>query len=92
MQSTSRRLIIALAIAVPVLVIGALVWQDANDAVVPEAMPTAEDAGAVLAAPTSSEGSVASATTQDESNENALRPIGPKASERLPAACGSCAG
>lgn len=107
--SRTLRLIAALAIIIPLLGIGIIIWYFASDVPVDTSQEhtglqpvetTAEaeqpnmDAGEPEEVSETSLNeevakAVASATTP---GENPLRPIGPPASERLPATCGTCVG
>lgn len=92
MKSHSKHALLALAIIVPVVIVGVLVWQgQQQDAVTPDYMiEETEDTGVVLAAPAAEEPAIEPVATTEETDENPLKPIGPRASDRLPAACGSC--
>ncbi|MFW6103028.1 MAG: hypothetical protein ACOC7M_01895 [Chloroflexota bacterium] len=107
--SRALRIIVALAIIIPLVGIGALVWYFASD--VPEdtsqeetASPfngdafseeeTEEEAPGLIAG----DATTAGPAPEDVQNpvavtdDNPLKPIGPKASDRVGVACGSCAG
>jgi hypothetical protein len=93
MKSNSKRAILALAIIVPVAIVGAVVWSGQQpDSAAPSysiEQPT-EDSGVVMAAPTAEEPTVDTVAAVDDPDDNPLKPIGPKGSDRLPSQCGSC--
>ena len=97
MKSNSKRAILALAIIVPVAIVGAVVWSGQQpDSAAPSysieqttEQPT-QDSGVVMAAPTAEEPTVDTVAAVDDPDDNPLKPIGPKGSDRLPSQCGSC--
>ncbi len=108
--SRTLRIIVALAIIVPLLGIGALVWYFASD--VPEDTSQAETASSLhgdelieeepeeeapglIAGDVTTDGLALEDVRQNPvpvTDDNPLKPIGPKASDRVGTACGSCAG
>jgi len=91
MSLHGKRALLAIAIAVPLLIVGVAVLQGQQDTVVPDyTIDDTEDAGTVLAVPDEAEPAVVPVKTAED--ENPLKPLGPRASDRLPSACGSCGG